>query len=222
MICSLLIVNVFTNAPLQLDAAKLRKLWPVFKDVSSVTAGNSSSIRYSHLLDYLFPLPLSLTLFMFFQSTLKGYTSATFLITLTGLLMLRCWDSNFQNWSFCIPKLVDPLESCSWDGQWWGCWPGPSKWCQSKGSGTPCDCKTPRLCRCRAGLLDPSTCNYFLKMPQKIQSAMWHHFKHFQSKDFLFLVAFLSQHLNYFVIIIWKILNYIGSKNIDTFHNIGR
>jgi hypothetical protein len=36
-------------------------------------------------------------------------------------------------------------------------------------------------------------------------------------------VAFLSQHLNYFVIIIWKILNYIGSKNINTFHNnIGR
>jgi hypothetical protein len=59
------------------------------------------------------------------------------------------------------------LESCSWDGQWWGCWPGPSKWCQSKGSGTPCDCKTPRLCRCRASLLDLSTCNYFLKMPQK-------------------------------------------------------
>ncbi len=36
-----------------------------------------------------------------------------------------------------------------------------------------------------------------------------------------FLVAFLSQHLNYFVIIIWKILNYIRSKNINTFHNIG-
>jgi len=83
-----------------------------------------------------------------------------------GVLMLMCWDSNFLNWSFCIPKWVDPLESCSWDGQWWGCWPGPSKWCQSKGSGTPCDCKTLRLCRCRAGLLDPSTCNYFLKMPQ--------------------------------------------------------
>jgi hypothetical protein len=56
----------------------------------------------------------------------------------------------------------------------------------------------------------------------KFQSAMWHHFKHFQSKIFFFLVAFLSQHLNYFVIIIWKILNYIGSKNINTFHNIGR
>ncbi len=69
MICSLLIVNVLANAPLQLDAAKLRKLRPVFKDSGSVTAGNSSSIRYSHLLDYLFPLPLSLTLFMFFQST---------------------------------------------------------------------------------------------------------------------------------------------------------
>ncbi len=81
--------------------------------------------------------------------------------------MLRCWDSNFQNWSFCIPKLVDPLDSCSWDGQWWGCCPGPSKRCQSKGSGTPCDCKTPRLCRCCPGLLDPSTCNYFLKVPQK-------------------------------------------------------
>jgi hypothetical protein len=34
-----------------------------------------------------------------------------------GVLILSCWDSNFQNWSFCIPKLVDPLESCSWDGQ---------------------------------------------------------------------------------------------------------
>jgi hypothetical protein len=116
-----------------------------------------------------------------------------------GVLMLRCWDSNFQNWSFCIPKLVDPLESCSWDGQWWGCWPGPSKWCQSKGSGTPCDCKSPRLCRCRAGLLDPSTCNYFLKMPQKFQSAMWHHFKHFQSKDFFFLLPFFHS--------IWIILS---------------
>jgi hypothetical protein len=48
----------------------------------------------------------------------------------------------------------------------------------------------------------------------KFQSDMWHHFKHFQSKDFFFLVAFLSQHLNYSVIIIWKICNYIGSKNI--------
>jgi acetyl-CoA C-acetyltransferase len=44
MICSLLIVNVLANAPLQLDAAKLRKLRPVFKDSGSVTAGNSSSI----------------------------------------------------------------------------------------------------------------------------------------------------------------------------------
>ncbi len=61
--------NVLANAPLQLDVAKLRKLRPVFKDVGSVTAGNSSSIGYNHLLDYLFPLPLSLTLFMFFQST---------------------------------------------------------------------------------------------------------------------------------------------------------
>jgi hypothetical protein len=34
-----------------------------------------------------------------------------------GVLMLTCWDSNFQNWSFSIPKLVDPLESYSWDGQ---------------------------------------------------------------------------------------------------------
>jgi hypothetical protein len=25
-----------------------------------------------------------------------------------GVLMLRCSDSNFQNWSFYIPKLVDP------------------------------------------------------------------------------------------------------------------
>ncbi len=33
----------------------------------------------------------------------------------------------------------------------------------------------------------------------KFQSAMWHHFKHFQHKDF-FLVAFLSQQLNYSVI----------------------
>jgi len=49
MICSLLIVNVLANAPLR----------PVLKDVGSVTAGNSSSISYSHLLDYLFPLPLS-------------------------------------------------------------------------------------------------------------------------------------------------------------------
>jgi hypothetical protein len=40
----------------------------------------------------------------------------------------------------------------------------------------------------------------------KFLSAMWHHFKHFQSKDF-FSVAFLSQHLNYSVIIMWKILN---------------
>jgi len=36
----------------------------------------------------------------------------------------------------------------------------------------------------------------------KFQSAMWHHFKHFQSKDFFFLVAFFSQRLNYSVIII--------------------
>jgi acetyl-CoA acetyltransferase len=56
------------NAPLR----------PVFKDVGSVTAGNSSSIRYSHLLDYLFPLPLSLTLFIFPEHKFKGYTSATF------------------------------------------------------------------------------------------------------------------------------------------------
>jgi len=55
----------------------------------------------------------------------------------------------------------------------------------------------------------------------KFQSAMWHHFEHFQSNFFFFLVVFLSQHLNYFVIIIWKILNYIRSKNINTFHNIG-
>jgi hypothetical protein len=33
-----------------------------------------------------------------------------------GVLMLTCWDSNFQNWSFSILKLVDPLESYSWDG----------------------------------------------------------------------------------------------------------
>jgi hypothetical protein len=35
---------------------------------------------------------------------------------------------------------------------------------------------------------------------------MWEHFKHFQSKIFFFLVAFLSQHLNYFVILCAKSL----------------
>jgi hypothetical protein len=37
-----------------------------------------------------------------------------------------------------------------------------------------------------------------------------------------FLVAFLSQHLNYSVIIIWKSLITFAIKNINTFHNIGR
>jgi hypothetical protein len=64
MICSSLIVNVLANAALR----------PFFKDVGCVTVGKSCSISYSHLLDYLFPLPLSLTLFMFFQSINGKYT----------------------------------------------------------------------------------------------------------------------------------------------------
>jgi hypothetical protein len=35
------------------------------------------------------------------------------------------------------------------------------------------------------------------------QSATWQHFKHFQN-IYIFLIAFFSQHLNYFVIIIWR------------------
>jgi hypothetical protein len=91
MICSSVIVNVLANAPLR----------PVFKDVGSSTAGNSCSISYSHLLDYLFPLPLSLTLFMFFQSTNRKDTLQVHLKS--KVLTLMRWDSNFQNWSFCIP-----------------------------------------------------------------------------------------------------------------------
>jgi len=45
----------------------------------------------------------------------------------------------------------------------------------------------------------------------KFQIVTWHHFKHFQNTIF-FLVAFLSQHLNYSTIIIWIVFNYINSK----------
>jgi hypothetical protein len=43
----------------------------------------------------------------------------------------------------------------------------------------------------------------------------------FETKIF-FLAAFLSQHLNYSVINIWTVFNYISSTNINTLHNSGR
>jgi len=46
----------------------------------------------------------------------------------------------------------------------------------------------------------------------KISKCHVAYFKHFQSTIF-FLIAFFSQHLNYFVIVIWIVLNYIGNKN---------
>jgi hypothetical protein len=50
-------------------------------------------------------------------------------------------------------------------------------------------------------------------MQSKISKCHVASFQAFSKYRFFFLIAFLSQHLNYSVILIWIVLNYIGNKN---------